>query len=145
MYLHTDVSSWHKVIPYIGNFSCREILAKMMIERCVKFSQSPILLFQHSQWRRIVWLIFAVSIFCDFWEVANSVKIKPTRKIPDIWYVREKILISYNFTPPQPKPNNAITILVTSCWYMLHIKSVVGMIHQKYENNSRICRHLSNH
>ena len=30
-----------KVIPYIGNFSRREILAKMPLGRCVKFSMSP--------------------------------------------------------------------------------------------------------
>ena len=28
-------------IPYIGNFSRRDILAKMPPERCVKFSLSP--------------------------------------------------------------------------------------------------------
>ena len=32
----------HNVIPYIGNFSRREILAKMPLGRCVKFSLSPI-------------------------------------------------------------------------------------------------------
>ena len=29
-------------VPYIGNFSSREILAKMMLGWCVKFSLSPI-------------------------------------------------------------------------------------------------------
>ena len=31
-----------KVLSYIGNFSRREILAKMMLGKCVKFSPSPI-------------------------------------------------------------------------------------------------------
>ena len=38
-----QVTSWtDRKVPYIGNFSRWEILAKMMLGRCVKFSLSPI-------------------------------------------------------------------------------------------------------
>ena len=39
--LYTWISLKSRV-PYIGNFSRREILAKMMLGWCVKFSLSPI-------------------------------------------------------------------------------------------------------
>ena len=37
-------------------------------------------------------LFFTVSIFGDFIEVANSAKIKPTQKIPDIQFIKKALL-----------------------------------------------------
>ena len=75
------------MIPYIGIFSRQEILAKMTLGRCVKCSLSPIFAISMPLNEDVSkGLFFAVSIFGDFREVANSAKIKPTRKIPDILY-----------------------------------------------------------
>ena len=85
-------------LPYIRNFSRQEILVKMMFGRCVKFTLSPI--FANS---RILnedvnqGLFFAVSSFLDFREVANSAKIKPSWKIPDIQYFTVFALCTDNF------------------------------------------------
>ena len=80
-------------VPYIGNFLHREILAKMTLGRCVKFSLSPIFPISRTLNEDVKYgLFFAVSIFGNFREVANSGKIKPTQKIPDIRY----ILMRYN-------------------------------------------------
>ena len=38
----STIDSTCNVVPYIGNFSRQEILAKMTLGRCVKFSPSPI-------------------------------------------------------------------------------------------------------
>ena len=73
-------------IPYIGNFSRQEILAKMTLGSWVNFSLSPIFAISMTLKEEVKYgLFFALSIFGNFREVANSAKIKPTRKIPDIW------------------------------------------------------------
>ena len=73
------------IIPYIGIFSRRAILAKMILGRCVYCSQSPIF----DIWRvfnrdYLQCLFFAMFIFSDLEEVANSAKIEPTQKNSDI-------------------------------------------------------------
>ena len=67
------IDRWYTIS---GNFSRREILAKMPLERCVKFSLSPIFAISRTL-NEDVWydLFFAVSIFGDLREVANSAKI----------------------------------------------------------------------
>ena len=77
----------HLLVPYIGIFSRRAILAKITPGRCVNCSLSP----NFAIWRVVnrdllQCLIFAMCIFSDLEEIANSAKIKPTRKIPDIRY-----------------------------------------------------------
>ena len=59
----------------------------MTLGRCVYFSLSPIFAISRTLNEDVsLGLFFAVSIFGDFREVANSAKIKPTRKISDIRY-----------------------------------------------------------
>ena len=56
------------------------------IGRCVKFSLSPIFAISRTlneEYSTVYF--FAVSIFGDFREVANSARSKPARKIPNIW------------------------------------------------------------
>ena len=54
-------------LPYIGNFSRREILAKMRLGRCVKFfTESYFCYFKDSQWRSIVGFIFRCVYFWRF-------------------------------------------------------------------------------
>ena len=85
-----------KDIPYIGNFSRREILAKMTLGWCVKFSLSPIFAISRTPNEYVKQgLFFTVSIFSELRKVANSAKIKPTRKIPDIRYTCNGNLLPY--------------------------------------------------
>ena len=54
-------------IPYIGNFSRREIFTKIPREMCVIFSlESYFRYFKGSQWRRIVGFIFLCVCFWRF-------------------------------------------------------------------------------
>ena len=55
---------WPDHIPYIGNFSRRENLAKMTLWRCVKFSD--FCYFKDSQWRLIIRFIFRCVYFWRF-------------------------------------------------------------------------------
>ena len=60
----------------------------MTLGRFVKFSPSSIFAISRTLNEDVKFgLFFTVSIYGDFKEVPNSVKIKPTRKIPDVWYV----------------------------------------------------------
>ena len=55
----------------------------MTLRRCDKFLPSPIFAISRTLDEDVYYgLFFAVSIFGDFREVANSAKIKPTRKFP---------------------------------------------------------------
>ena len=51
------------LIPYIGNFSRREILAKMTLGRCVKFNWVLILLFQGLSMKTYNRVYFSLSLF----------------------------------------------------------------------------------
>ena len=62
-----EVSKRLHNILYIGNFSCREILAKMILGKCVKFSlESSFSCFKDSQWRCIGEFIFRCVYFWKF-------------------------------------------------------------------------------
>ena len=96
MRLEVERWAWEELarlpcIPYIRKFSLREILAKMtlgrcvefLLGRCVEFSLSPIFAISKTLNEDVNYgLFFTASIFGDFREVTNSVKIKPTRKFP---------------------------------------------------------------
>ena len=103
------------MILYIGNFLHREILAKMLPGRCVKFSLSPIFAISRTlNWDVKYGLFFTVSIFGDFRMVAKSAKIKPTRKIPDIRY-------EYSFIILEDSCMKIIMICTSLIWIIRYI------------------------
>ena len=61
-------------------------MLKCRLEGVLNFHCVLFLLFQGLSIKTYRRVYFSLSIFCDFREVANSAKIKPTRKIPEIWY-----------------------------------------------------------
>ena len=86
--LHTFALSDNKNIYRIsGIFLHWDIFAKMSLGRCVEYSLSYIFALSRTLNEDVKkGLFFAVSIFGDFRKVANSAKIKPMRKTPDIRY-----------------------------------------------------------
>ena len=90
----------------------------MKLRGCVKFQLSPIFAISRTLNEDVLYgLFFAVSIFGDFKEVANSAKIKPTRKIPDIRYYYRHII---NMTAVQCRraidiPPASVSVLTSTC------------------------------
>ena len=62
----------------LGIFCVGKFFAKIKIWGCVIFSQSPIFTLKGSSLKYMEGLFFTVSIFGNFREVANLVKLKPT-------------------------------------------------------------------
>ena len=96
-------------LPYIGNFLRKEILAKMTVWRCVKFSLSPIIAISRTLIEDVKYgLFFAVSIFGDFREVANSAKIKHAKNSRytvyliwlTFWAISESFWPSFSWASP---------------------------------------------
>ena len=81
------------VILYIRNFSPRDILAKMTLERCVKYWLSPIFPIQRLSMKGNGLTLFSLGFF--FWQVRES---QPQRKLnphKKSWYrVHRNHLIS---------------------------------------------------
>ena len=118
-------------IPYIRNFSRRVNLAKMTLGRCVKFSPSLMFsLFQGFSMKTYSRVYFLLCLFFrDFKEVANSAKIKPTRKNPDIRYIPLNIEISHHST---------MYVILMLCWHhglvmntFFNIQNVWAYLHKK--------------
>ena len=61
---------------------------------------------------------FSLSIFGDFREVANSSKIKPTRKIPDIRYVFHRCIVNIEYWVPQYH-YNILTDFKNACYLQI--------------------------
>ena len=75
-----------------GIFGVGKFWRKWRLEGVLNFHRVIFSLFQGlsmKTYSRVYF--FAVSIFGDFGEVANSAKIKPARKIPDILYYWQRL------------------------------------------------------
>ena len=108
-------------IPYTRNFSCQEILVKMTLGGCVKFSLSPFFCyFKDSQWRHIVGFYFSMCLF-----LAISGRSRTQRKLNP----HEKFPI-YNIM------SNCYTIYSTSAHIIYCWQNVTLNFHSNYSQKT---------
>ena len=70
-------------IPYIGNFSHREILTKIPLRRCVKFSMILFSLFQGESMKTCSRVNFSLCLFLAISERSRTQrKLNPREKFP---------------------------------------------------------------
>ena len=105
-------------IPYIGNFSRREILAKMTLDRCVKFSLSPIFVFDGLSMKTYRRVYFSLCLF-----LVISGRSRTQRKL----------------NPHEKFPIYGIDCFLPTCTlHMINVTCCMNLLHKKFKRIQKL-------